>query len=65
MSFNVEVAKRKQKIAKLIAYLESTDYQAIKFAEGEMAIEEFAPIKVQRRAARAEINRLEAEVAQL
>lgn len=42
-----------------------TDYQAIKYAEGEMSEEEFLPIKSQRKAWRAEINRLEEEMATL
>jgi hypothetical protein len=39
--------------------LASTDYKAIKFAEGEMTAEEFQPIKEQRARWRAEINSLE------
>lgn len=46
-------------------YLASTDYQAIKYAEGELSAEDFAETKEQRRAARAEINQLEAELANL
>lgn len=65
MKFNIEVAKRKQQIAKHKEYLVSTDYQAIKFAEGEMTADVFAPIKAKRRVARSEINRLEAEILQI
>lgn len=57
--FDVEKFKRNQEIARLKAFLESTDYQAIKFAEGEMSAAEYEPIKEKRREARAEINRLE------
>lgn len=39
--------------------LHDTDYQAIKYAEREMTEEEFAPIKAQRKAWRAEINNIE------
>lgn len=39
--------------------LAETDYQAIKFAEGELTYAEFAPIKAQRKAWRDEINALE------
>lgn len=48
-----------KRIAELKAKLSKTDYQAIKFAEGEMTAEDFAPIKEQRKAWRAEINALE------
>lgn len=41
--------------------LKNTDYQAIKYAEGELTEEEYAPIKAQRKEWRAEINRLEEE----
>ena len=43
--------------------LRDTDYQAIKYAEGEMTAEEFAPIKEQRKAWRAEINALEKTIS--
>lgn len=42
--------------------LSDTDYKAIKFAEGELAEEEYAPVKEQRRAWRAQINQLEQEI---
>ena len=45
----------KQKLAK-------TDYQAIKFAEGLISEEEYAPIKAQRQAWRDEINQLESKL---
>lgn len=37
-----------------------TDYQAIKFAEGELSAEEYAPIKQLRKEWRQKINELEA-----
>lgn len=40
--------------------LSASDYKAIKFAEGEMTEEEFAPVREQRALWRAEINQLEA-----
>lgn len=46
-------------------YLSSTDYQAIKVAEGVMTAEEFAPTKAKRQEARVAINLLEAEISQL
>ena len=39
-------------------YLESTDYQAIKYAEGAISEEEYRPIKERRAQARARINEL-------
>lgn len=40
-------------------YLEQTDYQAIKFSDGALTEEEYAPIRAKRAAARARINELE------
>lgn len=40
-------------------YLKDTDYQAIKFAEGEMSAEDYAPIKAKRQKWRRLINELE------
>ncbi len=51
-----------QKIAELKQNLLNTDYQAIKYAEGELTEEEYAPIKAQRKEWRTEINRLEEEL---
>lgn len=47
------------RILELKQALADTDYQAIKFAEGELTEAEFAPIKAQRKAWREEINSLE------
>ena len=52
----------KNAILKLKQNLSSTDYQAIKYAEGELTEEKYAPIKAQRKAWREEINRLEEEL---
>lgn len=41
--------------------LADTDYQAIKYAEGQLSDEEYAPIREQRQAWRDEINKLEVE----
>ena len=51
-----------QTIEELKTKLRSTDYQAIKYAEGELTEEEYAPIKAQRKEWRVEINRLEVEL---
>lgn len=61
-------AQAEQKLAKetriyeLKRQLSKTDYQALKYAEGEMSAEEFAVTKELRRAWRTEINALEAEL---
>ena len=47
------------RITELKDNLIQTDYQAIKFAEGQISAEEYAPIKAQRQAWRDEINNLE------
>lgn len=44
------------------AELANTDYQCLKFAEGELTVSEYAPIKEQRRQLRAEINELESKL---
>lgn len=54
-----------KQIIKLKGELHRTDYMAIKFAEGELTAEEYAEVKEQRRAWRAEINRLESEIEAL
>ena len=51
--------KNARRIAVLKELLASTDYKAIKFAEGQLTEEEFAPIRAQRQAWREEINQLE------
>ena len=50
------------KIAELKYKLMQTDYQAIKYAEGQLTEEEYAPIKAQRQAWRDEINLLESKI---
>ncbi len=52
----------KMQIADLKQKLIDTDYKAIKYAEGVMSEEEYAPIKEQRQSWRDEINRLESEL---
>ena len=50
------------RIEMLKADLASTDYKAIKYAEGWLTEEEYAPIKAERQAIRDEINALEAMI---
>lgn len=47
----------------LKAKLSDTDYQAIKYAEGEISEEDYAGIKEQRKKWRSEINVLEEKIA--
>lgn len=67
-SLNFDIVKynaRKQntlnsnRIFELKELLASTDYKAIKYAEGEMSAEDYLPIKEQRKLWRKEINELE------
>ena len=55
-------AQKLSRIAFLKSELARTDYEAIKYAEGEMSAEDYEPYKVQRRAWRVEINELEAQL---
>lgn len=55
----------KVKIIECKKKLHTSDYKAIKFAEGEIPEEEYVPIREERRAWRAEINRLETRILEL
>lgn len=57
-AFNPPISQR---IEMLKGELASTDYKAIKYAEGWLTEEEYAPIKAQRQAIRDEINALESQ----
>ena len=48
-----------EQIAELKAQLAATDYKAIKYAEGWITEEEYAPIRAERQALRDKINVLE------
>lgn len=50
--------EKQNRISELKGLLASTDYKAIKYAEGEITAEEYEETKLQRRAWRAEINSL-------
>lgn len=54
-----EQEENQARISELKALLSQTDYKAIKYAEGLLTEEEYAPIKAQRQAWRDEINQLE------
>lgn len=51
------------RIAELKKNLSDTDYEAIKYAEGEMTFEEYEPYKTKRANWRTEINALEEELS--
>ena len=53
-------AAKSTKLAELQQLLSSTDYKAIKFAEGAMTAQEFEPVRLQRQAWRAAYNDIEA-----
>ena len=54
-----------QQIADLKAQLSATDYKAIKYSEGWIPFDEYAPIRAERQELREQINRLEAEIKEL
>lgn len=54
-----------KEIKELKAKLAATDYQAIKYAEGWIEVDEYLPIKLQRQNWRERINELEAVIASL
>lgn len=54
--------ENEKKLSELKQKLQKTDYKAIKYAEGELSVEEYAETKAQRRAWREEINKLEEEL---
>lgn len=52
-------------IRELKKQLSATDYQAIKYAEGQLSEEEFLEIKIKRQSWRDEINNLEKKIEEL
>ena len=58
----IKVIENNNRIIELKQKLKETDYKAIKYAEGELSVEEYAETKAQRRAWREEINKLEEEL---
>lgn len=53
---------KREQICDLKSQLYATDYKAIKYAEGWLTEEEYAPIKAERQAIRDRINELESEL---
>ena len=50
--------KRRKELEKLLS---NSDYKALKFSDGVLTEEEYAPVREQRRAWRSEINEIEKE----
>lgn len=65
MSVNEVIIIKQNKIERLKLKLRATDYMALKFAEGELTVSEFAATREQRKQWRAEINALETEIKSL
>ena len=59
------INEKRQRIQDLRGKLKQTDYKAIKYAEGELSAEEYAPTLAERKAWREEINALQAEIEEL
>ena len=60
-----EKDKLNEKLWQLKGELSDSDYKAIKFAEGWISEEDYAPIRAERQAIRDEINEIEAQIAEL
>lgn len=58
------IGKVRQIIKTLKGKLSATDYKAIKYAEGELSAAEYESVRLERRAWREEINKLEAFIAE-
>ena len=57
-----KIREKIERISVLKGLLKSTDYKAIKYAEGDLTAEEYASTLAERRTWRAEINELQAEI---
>lgn len=56
--YEIKKMSAKNKIVELISKLQETDYQVLKWKEGELTDEQFEPIRLQRKAWREEIRSL-------
>lgn len=59
------IANLNQQITELKQQLANTDYQAIKYAEGELSAEDYAPMKIKRAGWRVEINQLQQQLEEI
>ena len=62
---NPRISEIEQRLQDIRMELQTTDYKAIKYAEGQYAEGEYEPVKVARAALRDEYNALEKELAKL
>ena len=58
----VDTKAKEDEIARLKKELADTDYQAIKYSEGWISEEDYAPIKANREALREQIRALESDI---
>lgn len=54
-----------EQIGELKAKLGKSDYKALKYVEGELTAEEYAPIKAERHLWRSKINELESQLTEV
>lgn len=54
--------EKRRMISRLKQELAETDYKALKYIDGALSEEEYAPVREQRQALRNQINELEAEI---
>lgn len=62
--YNEEQKTKFKQIAELKKQLRDTDYKALKYADGAYTEEQYATVKAERAAWRAEINRIEEDFVQ-
>lgn len=62
---NPRISEIERRLQEIRVALQSTDYKAIKFAEGAYSEAEYAETKSERASLRAEYNTLETELASL
>ena len=65
MTYEEIIYEKGKQILFLRGELHNSDYKAIKFAEGELTEEEYAPIREQRKTWRKQIRTLETEIAEI
>ena len=62
MTIRELIIEKSEQILQLRGLLHNTDYKAIKYAEGELTEDEYAPIREQRKTWRTQIRALEEEI---
>lgn len=65
MTVTEKIENKEFEIVHLKTKLARTDYKAIKFAEDQLSESEYAPVREERKALRAQIRALETEIAVL